>query len=368
VILKKILYFSSSYKIGLTALLAEMACTLSSTGDSQFLFISGENEQMDGLFAKLAKHNIDFVKLNGLDDHSDFGRLVKNFSSLVKEFSPDIVHVQTNWQLAIAAVARLFSKEKYRIYYTVHGYRNNHKFKSIIARWLIGLVLLGVADKVIVSSSFLHKKFRFLGKKLERLFLGVDDSFFEGASPVKITAPKRIIFPGEFREGKNQDLIIRAVRKYVDLTGDQKIEIYFPGRGPKLEEYKALSAKLCLADKCFFPGFVDRVDMRRYYDMCQFAVIPTNSETFGLCIIEPYVLGRVVLSRPVGVATDIITHGQTGFLFENERELLELFCQVFVAPSLAEAVAVRAFANRDLFKWESICQRYLEIAHHVDAG
>ena len=56
---------------------------------------------------------------------------------------------------------------------------------------------------------------------------------------------------------------------------------------------------------------------------CNIAVIPTNSETYGLCIVEPFVLGKCILTRNVGVASDIIKESENGLYFENHIDLAQ---------------------------------------------
>jgi glycosyltransferase involved in cell wall biosynthesis len=100
--------------------------------------------------------------------------------------------------------------------------------------------------------------------------------------------------------------------------------------------------------------------------MCQFALIPTNYETFGLCISEPYVLGRVVISRRVGVAEDVIAHGANGFLFKTKGELLELLVKVLPDKEKCALVSKKAFEGRDIFRWDNITQKYLSLIEKLN--
>ena len=359
--LNKVIFFASSYKIGLTGLLAEQACILNKQAGENFLFVSGEREQFPGLFTKLRDNNVNHKKIIGLDDHKDLFRIIKDFNQLVDQFKPGVVHTQTNWQLVISVITRCLYKRKYSIFYTVHGYRHNYKWRSLAARYIIGLGLCLFADKIITSSSFLKNKFSFLKGRNEIIFLGLDDNFLGGYDPPAFNGIKRMIFPGEFREGKNQDVLIRALKKYMDTTGDSNVVLYLPGEGKKLTEHKRLVGKLGLMEKVFFPGFVTRNQMIELYRKCQFAVVPSNVETFGLCITEPFALGRVVISRHVGVADDIIIHGGNGFLYDTEEELVELLIKILSDKEKCTMVARKAFDGRDVFRWNNLTEKYLAL-------
>ena len=213
----------------------------------------------------------------------------------------------------------------------------------------------------------MKKQFRILNRKIEILFLGVDKIFFIDYVPASFSTRKRLVFPGEFRDGKNQDVLIRVVRKYIDETGDEDVELCLPGMGKNLKTSKALSKKLKLDQKVLFPGVLNRKDMLKCYLQSQFVVVPTNIETFGLCIAEAFVLGRVVISRRVGVAEDIITHRETGFLYNTERELLDIFLEILTDADTCLHVSQNAYKARDMFRWENICSKYFEIINAINS-
>jgi glycosyltransferase involved in cell wall biosynthesis len=343
----------------LTGLLTEEACILNKQARENFLFVSGEREQFSGLFNKLRDNNVTHKKITGLDDHRDLFRIIKDFNQLVDEFKPGIVHAQTNWQLAVAALVKFLCRRKYLIFYTVHGYRHNYRFRSGLARVVIGLGLFAFADKVITPSAFLKKKFCFLNKKADILFLGVSDEFLMNYKPPLFDGTERIIFPAEFRHGKNQDLLIRALKKYIHKTGNHNIELYLPGEGEELAKCRRLASRLGLEEKVFFPGFLNLNQMIELYLKCQFAIVPSNVETYGHCITEPFVLGRVVISRHVGVADDIIIHGENGFLYDTEEELVELLVNVLSDKEKCRIVAKKAFDSRDTFRLDHLNEKYL---------
>lgn len=360
-----ILFFTSSHKIGLTGQLTEQAIAFSKIPAVNFMFVSGEKEQFPGLFDRLTQARIPYATIVGMDDHADFGRLVSEFRSLVKETSPDWVTVHTNWQLAIAATERLTSRRTYKILYIMHGYRHNYRFRSIIARALIGTGLALFADAVITPCLFLKNKFNFLGSKNKVIFIGEDEALFDSHPLPDFSGTKRLVFPGEFRTGKNQDMLMRAVKRYIESSGDRDIDLFLPGKGERLEECKALSRELGLENNVHFPGFINRSEMLNLYLTCQYALVSSNVETFGHCIVEPFILGRVVISRHVGVADDIIREGETGFFFNGEDDLVELLQRRLPDQSLCARVAANALKERDQFRWGTICRQHFNLVYNA---
>lgn len=358
-----LIFFTSSHKIGLTGQLTEQAISFSNFPKANFTFLSGEKEQFQGLFNRLDQANIPYVTIAGLDDHADFGGLVSEFKALVETTDPVYVTVHTNWQLAIVAMAKLLSPKKYKILYIMHGYRHNYRFRSILARFIIGTGLFLFADHVITPCSFLKNKFNFLGRKNKVIFIGEDNALFDNHPLPEFHGTKRLIFPGEFRTGKNQDMLIRAVKRYIESSGDTDIELYLPGKGERLEACKDLCRELGLQDKVHFPGFINRTEMLNLYLTCQYALVSSNVETFGHCIVEPFILGRVVITRHVGVADDIIRHGETGFFFNAENDLVEVLLRILPDQPLCARVAANARKERDQFRWGVVCQQHFDLVY-----
>ena len=349
--------------MGLTGQATEQAVAFSDSDQGVFLFLSGEKEQFPGLFEKLESYKVPFETIPGLDEHKDFFRLVIAFKYLIKKFRPHFVTVQTNWQLAITVLARFLSVENYSIVYIINGYRHNYRFRSVMTRFLIGLSLYLFSDYVVAPSGFLEKKFSFLKKKLKKIFIGEGDMLFQEHPLPVFNENIHIIFGGMFRSGKNQDMLVRVLRKYIDRSRNDNILLYLPGDGPLLNHCKGLVDRLGLGENVIFPGLIHRDKMLGLYLDSQFAIAPTNVETFGHCIVEPFVLGRVVLTRHIGVADDIIRHGETGFFFEEEDELLDLLIKVISDHRLCEQVSENARRSRDVFKWEHICKQYFKLIY-----
>lgn len=347
--------------MGITGQLTEHALAFAKGGQGNFTFVSGEKEQFPGLHQRMKEAEVSSVAIRGMDDHADFGRLAREFAQVISTTRPDYVTVQTNWQLAVTVAARFLSGIRFKILYVVHGYRHNFRFRSVVARAVMGVALHLFADHVITPSSFLKEKFRFLGEKIKVIFIGEDEALFADHPLPEFGGTKRLVFPAEFRTGKNQEMVIRALKGYIDRTGDQDVELYLPGKGELVASCQELCRTLGLQDKVHFPGFVTRPEVAELYLSSQFALVASNVETFGHCVVEPFILGRVLLTRHVGVADDIIREGENGFFFDNEQDLMELLVKVLPDHALCRRVAANTRLERDRFRWDPICRQHFEL-------
>lgn len=362
----KILFFMSIHRIGITSQLYYHAKSVKENPDIELLGVGGEGEQYQGIRNQVTEEGIKLTIIKGLDRHSDFKGLVDSLHELIIEFEPDVIHVRTNWQLALATTVKKLYSGKFRIMSTIHGYRHNHPRKAVIAKFLIGLSLRMFADKVITPSSFLKDEFSLVGNKRVVLPIGVDDEFFTiGNTRVSFSEEKRIMFAGEFRQGKNQDLLIRALHRYIKDTGDENVHMMLPGKGPKQKECQTLAVQLGIGEKVGFPGFLARKEMLACYLNSQFVIVPSNSETFGHCITEPFVLGRVLITRPVGVAMDIIQNEKTGFFFDDENELVTVLKKVLLDNKLCSQISENALSKRDYLRWSNVGSEYVKLLEEM---
>lgn len=196
--------------------------------------------------------------------------------------------------------------------------------------------------------------------------IGVPDLFMK--EPLSL--PDRglhLIFPAIFRKGKNQDLIIKAFAHFIVRSKDQNSSLFLPGDGPLLDEMKSLAKTLGIADRVYFPGYCTRNTLCELERLCNVAVIPTNVETYGLCIVEPFVLGKCILTRKVGIAEDIIKEEVNGFYFNNSDDLEELFMKLSKDITLVNSIGFTNFKLKKKFNWAYIVENiiYQFISHKI---
>ncbi|OUN71483.1 glycosyltransferase family 4 protein [Barnesiella sp. An55] len=359
--MNKLLFFASDFRIGLSALLTDELIAFHQCGIDIFA-IAGENEQECGLTERVKSRNIPITRIKGLDCHANFRMLANTIKEIVVKNSIHIVHVQNNWQLALVAYVKykLLFKHKIRIIYTLHGFRHNSVWKSCIAQLVIGFALFLFADKVICMCHYLKKKFRLLSYKIVLVPLGVPFTFFtEKLQPLPQNG-LQMIFPAQFRHGKNQDVIIRAFAEHIKRTKDDNSKLILPGAGDLLNVMKKLVESLGISDRVEFPGLLSKEDIRQLYLKSNIGIVSSNSETFGQSIVEPFVLGRCVISRPVGIANDIIRNGVNGYIYNHEKELTEIFDNLYAHQELICQIGENNFRERNLFNWERISRVYKE--------
>jgi glycosyltransferase involved in cell wall biosynthesis len=357
--MRNLLYFASDFQIGLSAVLTDQLISIVES-EINVVAVAGQKEQESGLDNRLKEKKINIVRIDGLDVHHDFIRLTSEIERIVLAHNIDIIHVQNNWQLAIVAFVKfkLLFQRKIEVVYTLHGFRNSSPIKSHIAQVVIGSALWLFADHVICMTKYLRRKFCLLSYKIDLIPLGINDEYFIPSFIPPKTDALHLIFPAQFREGKNQDMIIRAFADYVKWTGDRTSDVTFPGSGPLLEKMKRLANELGIESQIHFPGLLSKEEVKRAYLDSNIAVVASNSETFGQSIVEPYVLGRAVISTPVGIATEIISDGVNGMLFHSQVDLTEALLKIAKDKQLLVTMGANNFGLREAFRWNEVTKLY----------
>lgn len=357
-----LLFFTSDYKIGQSSLLTDQLIALCD-GNVDVVAVSGEKEQEKGLKERTLSREIDVRYIDGLDEHANFKGLARKIAEIVRQEKVQYVHVQNNWQMMLVVFAKfiLLHDLGLKIIYTIHGFRNNTPVKAIIARVVIGIMLFLFANRVICMSTYLKQNFKFLGKKITLLPLGISDDYFFSKQPELPQNGLQMVFPAQFRKGKNQDLIIRAFARHIENCSDKDSHLYLPGRGELGDYMKSLTQELGISDRVSFLGFCTKQEVLQLYMKCNVGVIASNSETFGQAIVEPFVLGRCVISTHVGVADDILIDGENGFFFSIEDELVELFDRLYQNPKLISKAGEINYDKREMFSWKGVTMKYVKM-------
>ena len=327
--------------------------------------VSSNKDQEPGVTDSLIDAGLENLCLEGLEEHRNFSEHKRRIRDFIQSHEIDIVHVQSNWTLLLVWSAIMGSRKNIKIFYTIHAFRNNKSLvKKMLAKTLIYLELFLFADHVFTCSSYMKENFKFLKYKMSLLPLGVDERYISHPL-VSCQDGLKIIFPGMFREGKGQDLLINAFALYKDTTGDTDSKVYLPGDGELLQDDIALAKSLGLHDQIIFPGRMSKEELLTLYDKSNILACTSKSETFSQILAEGYCLGKCIISRPVGIAKDIVNEGVNGYLVADEKEFNEVLIKLSLDSTLIPEIGKNNYKDRMRFSWSNIVDEYINICQTV---
>ena len=142
------------------------------------------------------------------------------------------------------------------------------------------------------------------------------------------------------------------------------------GTGELNQYLKDMAERLNLNDVVDFVGFVPHDNMYSFISDHHFMVMPSvsESESFGVAVLEAGACGRAVLTSRVGGVPEVLVDGQTGRLLPpgDKAKLAETIIQFAQNPDMLRdmGVAGRKFVE-DNYTWDKSLDMMTELYEKV---
>ncbi|MFH1193418.1 MAG: glycosyltransferase family 4 protein [bacterium] len=192
--------------------------------------------------------------------------------------------------------------------------------------------ILDRADKIIVNSHATGELLRQIFGDLYKYEIEYP-AIFPLRSPQKNLkaeyglADKKIILSlGRLVERKGQEKIIRLMPKILQEAPEAVFVI--AGGGPERQNLENLAKTFGVSEQVIFLGKAKESEISEIYDMCDIFVAPSlpskdDWEGFGMVCLEAAYFGKPVIVSNVGGLPEAVENNVTGFVAQNDEELLE---------------------------------------------
>lgn len=233
----------------------------------------------------------------------------RKLGRMLEEAAPDALHIATEGPLGMAArrwcVRRNFPfTTSYHTRFPEYVWLRTRLPLALsygLMRWFHGGARFTMVATETLRRELAEKGFRNLvlwSRGVDtKLFHPRDCAFLADARPI-------FMYVGRVAVEKNIEAFLK-----LDLPGTK----YVVGGGPDLE---MLRVKYPQAR---FTGFKTGDELARHVAAADVFVFPSRTDTFGLVLIEALACGVPVAAYPVQGPTDIVAHGETGYLSEDLR-------------------------------------------------
>ena len=219
---------------------------------------------------------------------------------------------------------------------------------------------------IVIAVSELTKKiiverYGIPADKVRVVYNGIDEMTMPrggGALPrlrnLKAAGFKLVLFLGRVTLQKGPDYFIRAAKRVLEKNPN----VYFilSGSGDMEELVLELAARLGVADRIFFTGFLSGPERHEVYAAADLFVMPSVSEPFGITSLEAMKLGTpVLISKQSGVA-EVVRHALKVDFWDVD-EMANMILGVVGFPGLAEALAENAAREAEALTWTQAAQK-----------
>lgn len=268
--------------------------------------------------------------LNFLYSGRAFYNGMKNLiDDIYKEFKFDLIHAHVALPDGECAIL-LGEKFNVPVVTTIHGQDMNYtinlseKYKNKVVTVLdksekaifVSNKLKNVAEKYVKSNS----NFKVISNGIS-----LSDISNENNYDIKneFKNKKYILIVGNLLKTKGIHYAIEAFAKIHDKYPEYVILII--GMGPEKENLMKLSKKMNIESKIIFKGALPHRTVMKYMKECDFFVLPSYSEGFGVVYIEAMSNGKAVIGCKGEGIEDVIDNYTDGILVSphNIEELIE---------------------------------------------
>jgi glycosyltransferase involved in cell wall biosynthesis len=227
------------------------------------------------------------------------------------------------------------------------------------------------ADKLIAKSEREIEMIHAVDPRIDCLLIpnGVDLSTFKPEHLAPDDGPLKLLCVGRLIERKGQHHLIAAVRQLTDEGVDVSLDLV--GEGDARPANEAQVARLGLADRVRFVGYVPREEIGRHYAAAHVFVLPSFNEGMSVALLEAMASGLAVLVTPTGGTPELVQPEVNGLIFNwaavdgLTAHLRRLAQDRALVRRMGEASRRRAAE----FSWAMAAQRYTEIfTQLVDAS
>lgn len=295
----------------------------------------------------------------------------KEFKNVLKKIwkAYDIIHIYGHGRFT-SNFSLNFLKNKKPLVYSAHGFfhdKRHQVFKKIYNIYF-KKVLKKVQPFCIALTEIEKQQYLKFGIKKEKITIipggitcqklkiknisKLKKEYFEGKEKDKI-----MLYVGRIHESKGLKYIIQAIKNL-----DIKFIIIGKDTGYK-KELEKLIKKEQVGKKVKFLGRLNEKELKEMYNLCNFFILFSSWEGFGLTVIEAMSAGKPVIVSDKGALPLIVENGKTGFIvkYPNIKELNTKIKFFIKNTSLIKSMGKNAEKFSKQFNWKNITKKHLDI-------
>ena len=278
-------------------------------------------------------------------------KIYKIAKRLLYRSKHDIITVQDQYYLALLGwlLAKKFSVG---LEIQVHGFEKYYGLRKLIAKFI-----LPRANAIRVVSQRLRKRLLDeFGVKENKIIVVPIYTRIKNYE-LRIKNQKKdgkfvFLTVGRLVPVKNIEMQIKAMAKIVGtqnfVSADQKIELWIIGEGKEKEKLKDLCYALGVTRYAKFLGWQD--DLEKFYRQADVFLLTSNSEGWGMAVIEAASYGLPIIMTDVGCAREVIKDGESGIVLPigDQKKLEEAMIKLIKNSELRETL--RKNAQQEVLK------------------
>ena len=287
------------------------------------------------------------VKVYGSGGANKLIRLLKVYQlakKILAEEKYDLITVQDQYYLALIGW-RLAKRFNLGLEIQVHGIEEHHFLRKLAARFVIPK-----ADAIrAVSQRMKNQLIREFGARENKIivvpiYIKTQNSKLKTQSDnLKLkTDKKKFVFltVGRLAPVKNISLQIEAMAEVIKKY--PQLELWIIGEGAERNKLELKTKNYKLETNIKFLGWHDNLE--EFYQQADVFLLTSNSEGWGLAVVEAASYGLPIIMTDVGLAGEAIKNNESGIivLINNKKELAKAMVELIKDEALRKNLGAGA--------------------------
>lgn len=216
--------------------------------------------------------------------------------------------------LAFPLISRARNITQFMIF---HGYGGLIDNKNIFGRWLIRIQKSFFNKFIVVSKHTQNIPYLFgiTQDKIRIIHNGIEtNKKFVSNSNFKLCGNPKILYVGLLAKHKGIDTLLKAF--YLLLKSHPNSILYIVGSGKEKDNLIDMCKEMSIENNVVFTGYMSQEIVANYYYSCDFLVIPSVKEAFGITFLESmFYRIPAIISDADGGLKEIASNGARCSLF-----------------------------------------------------
>ena len=304
----------------------------------------------------VTKSSYGFVKLSYLF-------ALPALKKVITEFKPDILHAHYASSYGLLGALSGFHPYIISVWGSdVFDFPNTSFLHKIVLKYN-----LSVADKILSTSNVMAiETSKYTNKEIIVTPFGIDLDKFKPLS-VQTIFNKEDIVIGTIKtleEKYGIEYLIRAFAIVKNKYNDLPLKLLIVGDGSLRTSLKELAHKLNIDDVTLFTGKISHDLVPIYDNLLSVSVSVSNSESFGVAVIEASACEKPVIVSDVGGLPEVVANGITGIIVppRNAEKTAEAIERLILDKCLRDRMGK---AGRErvsiLYDWNKNVEQMMEV-------
>lgn len=335
---------------------------------SPYLNPATYGESLKWLLARLQKNNKNLYYSSTLfGEVLRYGELARHIAE-TEQF--DVIHAHDWLSFPAAIIAKQVSRKPLVVH--VHATEFDRSGgKNITSSNVAEIEKEGLeqADAIVTVSALtknnIAKHYNIIPEKITVVHNAIEyadivkhGTLDEKLSALRASGKKIVLFLGRITIQKGPDYFIRTAAEVVKHYPN--VVFVFAGSGDMEIQMIELAAKLGIANKMIFTGFLRGKDNSNAYKMADLYVLPSVSEPFGLTVLESLINGTPALISKTSGVSEVLSHALK-VDFWDIKEMTNKIVAVLENPELCKELRANGFEEAKRFSWKNSAKKCMAL-------